>query len=73
MLLLLLVSYAMIIDVLIGLIVRLIGSWLGMEVFLRVEVIFLTVKEEDLVFIMLWILIIDAKKGVLQLFLELGE
>ena len=41
-----------------------------MEVFLRVEIIFLTVKEEDLVFIMLWILIIDAKKGVLQLIIE---
>ena len=61
MLLLLLVSYAMIIDILIGLIIRLIGLWLGMGVFLRVEVIFLTVKEEDLVFIMLWILIIDVK------------
>jgi hypothetical protein len=44
-----------------------------MKVFLKVEVIFLTVKEEDLVFIMLWILIIDVRKGVLQLFLELGE
>ncbi len=71
--LLLFVSKALIIDELIGLIVRLIGSWLGIKVFLRIEVIFLTEKEIDLVFIILCILIIDVKKGVLQLFLELGE
>jgi hypothetical protein len=46
---------------------------LGIGVFLRLEVSFLTEKKENLVFMMLWILIIDARKGVLQLFLELGE
>jgi hypothetical protein len=46
---------------------------LGIIVFLSVELIFLIRKEEDLVFIMLCMLIIDVRNGVLQLFLELGE
>ena len=66
--LLLLVSYAIIIDILIELIIRLIGLWLGMGVFLRVEIVFLTAKKEDLIFMMLWILMIDVKKGVYSCF-----
>ena len=61
------------IDKLIELIVKLIGLWLNMKVFLKAVVIFLTVKEKNLVFIILWILIIDVRKRVLQLFLKLGE
>jgi hypothetical protein len=38
-----------------------------------VEGIFLIEKKVDLVLMMFWMLVIDERKGVLQLFLELGD